>query len=105
MGTTRSTDEHATASTAPDAQRAFGEMLRAVESPGALTDKAKELIVFALVVHSRCASCFDAHHDKALGMGITQAEMDEAAWCAIAMGGAPVSMFYKEAMIRVQSRG
>ena len=28
---------------------------------------------------------------------MTQAELDEAAWCAIAMGGAPVRMFYQEA--------
>ena len=25
-----------------------------------------------------------------------QAELDEAAWCAIALGGAPVKMFYQE---------
>jgi hypothetical protein len=31
-------------------------------------------------------------------MGITQAELDEAAWCAIAMGGAPVRMFYEQAV-------
>jgi alkylhydroperoxidase/carboxymuconolactone decarboxylase family protein YurZ len=32
---------------------------------------------------------------KALAMGISQEELDEAAWCAIAMGGAPVRMFYE----------
>ncbi len=31
-------------------------------------------------------------------MGITQAQLDEAAWCAVAMGGAPVRMFYLEAI-------
>ena len=29
-------------------------------------------------------------------MGITREELDEAAWCAVAMGGAPVRMFYQE---------
>jgi ribosomal protein S11 len=33
---------------------------------------------------------------KARKMGITQQELDEAAWCAVAMGGAPVRMFYQE---------
>jgi hypothetical protein len=34
------------------------------------------------------------HYEKALGMGITREELDEAAWCAIAIGGAPVKMVY-----------
>jgi alkylhydroperoxidase/carboxymuconolactone decarboxylase family protein YurZ len=48
------------------------------------------------VVRSRCEACFDAHFRRARELGITQAELDEAAWCAIAMGGAPVKMFYQE---------
>jgi len=36
-------------------------------------------------------------------MGLTQAELDEAAWCAIAMGGAPVKMFYQESLERIQN--
>jgi len=31
-------------------------------------------------------------------MGFTQAEIDEAVWMAIAFGGAPVMMFYKEVL-------
>jgi len=47
----------------------------------------------------------DGHH-RALAareMGLTQAELDEAAWCAIAMGGAPVKMFYQESLRRIQN--
>jgi hypothetical protein len=29
-------------------------------------------------------------------MGITPEQLDEAAWLAVAMGGAPVRMFYLE---------
>jgi selenide,water dikinase len=88
------------AGSAAEAQRAFGAFMRAVQAPGALDARAKELILLALVIQSRCAPCFDAHRQKALEMGITQAEIDEAAWCAIAMGGAPVKMFYQECVAK-----
>lgn len=80
------------------ARRAFGALMRSVQAGGSLDERTKELILFALVLHSRCAPCFTAHYDKARQMGISQTELDEAAWCAIAMGGAPVKMFYQEAM-------
>ena len=83
--------------TTPDAQRAFGALLGAVQAPGNLDARTKELILFSLAVYSRCAPCFAAHRQKARDLGLTQAELDEAAWCAIAMGGAPVRMFYQEA--------
>ena len=35
-----------------------------------------------------------AHVKKAKAMGFTDAEIDEAAWMAIAFGGSPVMMFY-----------
>ena len=84
------------------AQRAFGELMRSVQAPGALDAKTKELILFSLVVLSRCQPCFAARYEKALGMGLRQSELDEAAWCAIAMGGAPVRMFYQQCLRRVK---
>ena len=79
--------------------------LRSAQAAGALSEKAKELILFSLVIQSRCAPCFDAHYQKARELGITQAELDEAAWCAIAMGGAPVKLFYQENLVRTQQSG
>ena len=93
----------ATASSAAETQRAFGALMRSVQTAGALSEKAKELILFSLVLHSRCHPCFDTHYQKARELGITQAELDEAAWCAIAMGGAPVRMFYQECLRRAQT--
>jgi selenide, water dikinase len=90
----------ATAGSAAETQRAFGGLMRSVQAAGALSEKAKELILFSLVLHSRCHPCFDAHVQRARELGITQAELDEAAWCAIAMGGAPVRMFYQECLSR-----
>jgi selenide,water dikinase len=83
-------------SSAAESQKAFGALMRSVQSAGALDEKTKELILFSQVVGSRCQPCFDVHFRKAREMGISQAELDEAAWCAIAMGGAPVKMFYQE---------
>ena len=83
-------------STVADTQIAFGELMRSVQAPGAIDAKTKELILFSLVVASRCQPCFEAHFRKARELGLTPAQLDEAAWCAIAMGGAPVKMFYQE---------
>ena len=85
--------------TVTETQKAFGAFMRAVQSPGALDARTKELILFSLVVFSRCGPCFRTHHEKALEMGISPSELEEAAWCAIALGGAPVRMFYQECSI------
>ena len=92
----------AAASSVAETQKAFSAWMRSVQAGGALSEKAKELILFSLVVHSRCEPCFETHFRKAREMGITQAELDEAAWCAIAMGGAPVKMFYQENLERLK---
>ena len=86
-----------------ETQRAFGSFMRAVQAPGALSEKTKELILFGLVLQSRCAPCFDAHLEAARRLEITQTELDEVAWCAIALGGAPVRMFYEESLQRASA--
>ncbi len=88
-------------SSAGESQKAFGALIRSVQTAGALNEKTKELILFSLVVASRCQPCFETHFRKARELGLTQAELDEAAWCAIAMGGAPVKMFYQESLRHV----
>jgi AhpD family alkylhydroperoxidase len=88
---------------AAESQKAFAALLRSVQSAGVLDEKTKELILFSLVVGSRCQPCFEAHYRKARDLGIPQAQLDEAAWCAIALGGAPVKMFYQECLERMQA--
>jgi selenide, water dikinase len=80
-----------------DAAQAFGAMMRATAADGAIDAKTKELINLALVVLARCGPCLTHHLGAARKLGITQEQIDEAVWCAIAMGGAPVKMFYEEA--------
>ncbi len=92
----------AAAGTAAESQKAFAALIRSVQAAGALDEKTKELILFSLVVASRCHPCFEAHERKARDLGIPQAQLDEAAWCAIALGGAPVKMFYQECLARLQ---
>ena len=89
--------------TAAEAQRGFGAMMRAAQGAGLLEAKTKELILLSLVIHSRCAPCFDAHYHQARQLGISDTEIEEVAWCAIAMGGAPVRMFYQERMAHVRN--
>lgn len=86
------------------AAEAFAAFLQAVQAGGALSEKTKELIQFSLVVYSRCQPCFETHLRKARALGLTPAELDEAAWCAVAMGGAPVKMFYAENTERIAAK-
>ena len=87
-----------------DSLQAFGALMRSTSQAGAIDERAKELINFALVLMARCEPCVQAHLAKARKMGITQEELDEAAWCATVMGGAPVRMFYTE-MLDAESEG
>ncbi len=87
-----------------DSLQAFGALMRSTGQSGAIDGRTKELINFALVLMARCDPCVQAHLAKARKMGITQEELDEIAWCATAMGGAPVRMFYME-MLKAESGG
>ena len=87
-------DPNANPSRAGDAH---GEFLGAAFAPGALDVIQKELTTLALAVLARCGPCIDVHLSKALEMGITREEIEEVAWMAVAMGGAPVYMFWEEA--------
>ena len=73
----------------------FHEFLKSANAPGALGAKTKQAMAVALSVLAKCEPCVKSHIKKARAMGFTQEEIDEAAWMAIAFGGAPLMMFYK----------
>ena len=50
----------------------------------------------ALSISQRCKPCLKAHMKGALEMGITRAEIEEAAALAVAFAGAPSLMLYNE---------
>ena len=94
-----------TTEAAAGTRQAFGGFLRALSADGAIDARTKELILFALIVMAKCEPCVEAHRDIALKMGIAQDELDEAAWCAVGMGGAPVWMFYQTVMEKLGKAG
>lgn len=87
-------------STALESDQSFTALMNSVARDGAIDARTKQLIAFSLVVHARCEPCIEVHYDKAKKMGITNQELEEAAWCAVSMGGAPVRMFFSDFMRR-----
>lgn len=79
------------------AQKKFQEFIQAATAPGALDARTKQAISVALSVLARCEPCIKHHVKKAEQMGLSAAEIDEAAWMAIAFGGSPVMAFYNAA--------
>ncbi|MGB3194003.1 MAG: carboxymuconolactone decarboxylase family protein [Phycisphaerae bacterium] len=80
------------------AEEMFKAFMKTAGAPGALDAATKQALQIALSVLARCGPCIRIQVEKARKMGFTQAEIDEAVWMAIAFGGAPVMMFYKEVM-------
>lgn len=78
----------------PDRYQTF---LKRANQPGLIDARGKKLMAIALSVAQRCEPCLKSHLKSALAMGITPAEIDEAAWLAIAFAGSPAMMLYKEA--------
>ena len=70
--------------------------MKAANQPGLIDARAKKLMAVALSVVQRCEPCLKIHLRAALAMGISKAEIDEAANLAIAFGGCTAMMFYKD---------
>jgi len=76
----------------PSQMRSFGRMLEAIESPGKLDRKTKELISVCLSITGQCHWCIAFHVKNALDAGATSEEILEASWVAVLMGGGPALM-------------
>ncbi|MFZ5831870.1 MAG: carboxymuconolactone decarboxylase family protein [Planctomycetota bacterium] len=72
----------------------FQEFMKAASAPGKLDARAKRAIAIALSVLAKCEPCAKIHMRKAKEMGMSQEEIDEAAWLAVSFGGCPTMMFY-----------
>lgn len=59
---------------------------------GALDQKTKELIAFAIGVANRCDGCLGFHARALVKLGATEQEVSEALGVAIQMGGGPSLM-------------
>ncbi len=94
----------APAASAPGAgatENAFRAFMGAAGKPGALDAATKQAVNLALSVLAKCEPCLATHVRKARAMGFSDAEIDDAAWMAIAFGGSPTWMFYKDAMKKI----
>ncbi len=79
----------------PREMKAFGGMMEAIEAPGALDGKQKELIAIALSICAHCKWCIAYHVGQALKQGATRKEITEAGWVAVLMGGGPSLMYFQ----------
>ena len=79
-----------------DPSSLFATFLKAANRPGLIEARAKKLMAIALSVSQRCRPCLAAHLRAARNLGISDAEIDEAAWLGIAFGGSPAMMLYQE---------
>ncbi len=82
-------------------ETSFSSFMSKVNRPGGLDAFTKQAVNLALSIHSKCKPCLKTHIAKARKMGYTESEIDEAAWMAIAFGGSPAMMFYKEVKAEV----
>ena len=67
----------------------FMGLLEAIEKPGALDKKTKELIAVALSVTGHCEWCIAYHVKSAFDCQATAEEIREAGWVGVLMGGGP----------------
>ncbi len=81
---------------AADTLGIFTEFMKAANAPGLVDRKSKKLMAIVLSIAHHCQPCLKIHLQGAIQMGITKAEIDEAANLAIAFGGGPAMMFHKE---------
>jgi AhpD family alkylhydroperoxidase len=75
---------------APEINDAFENFSRAVFSPGALSEKSKQLIAVAVAHVTQCPYCIAGHSRLARRKGASDEEIMEAIWVAAEMraGGA-----------------
>ena len=82
----------------PDTLKAFGDLSRAAQKPGALERKTKELIALAIAVTVRCDACVAYHARAVARAGATRQEVAEASEVAVQMGGGPAVNYAAEAL-------
>jgi len=81
---------------AGDALAMFKDFMKAANEPGLIDRRNKKLMAVMLSIAVRCAPCLRIHLKAALAMGLTKAEIDEAAGWPCPSGGCSALMFYKE---------
>ncbi len=81
---------------AGDPIQKFKNFISSTLQPGAIDVVSKELIALALSIGVQCVPCSKMHVKKALEMGISKEEIEEAAAISIAFGGCKSLMLWME---------
>ena len=77
----------------PDVYDGFRQLHHAAFAPGALDQRTKELMAFAIAVGQQCDGCIAAHARAAAQAGATREEAAEAIGVAILMNGGPATIY------------
>ncbi len=64
---------------------AFDGAVFAADEQRAIPLKFRELIAVAVAITTQCVYCIDAHSQRAVAAGASEAELAEAAWVATAI--------------------
>ena len=79
----------------PETMKAFGGFHHASVAKGALDVKTKELVALGTAVTAHCEWCIAIHVKGCMDAGASRAEIMEAAWVAVLMGGGPALMYFQ----------
>ena len=77
----------------PEQMSAFGNLMSATKTAGALDGKTKALVALAVSITAHCEWCIAVYVRNALAEGATREDIFEASWVAVLMGGGPALMF------------
>lgn len=82
----------------PEYKKLYMSFMKEVSKEGYIDLKSKKLMAIALSIAQHCKPCLKIHIKSAREMGISQNEIEEAAYLAIQFAGAPAMMFYNEVL-------
>jgi AhpD family alkylhydroperoxidase len=88
---------------APEFMKAFMGFMKSAEDESQLDIKTIELILISLAVSNQCSYCIELHIAKGLKVGLTRAEILDAAKLAVVMGGGPALMYTLEVVRKALS--
>jgi len=77
----------------PEFMKAFMGFMKNAEESSEFDAKTTELILIALSISKQCSYCIELHVAKGLKVGLTRAEILDAAKLAVLMGGGPTLMY------------
>ena len=89
----------------PEPMVGFLDLMRTAKADGALDAKTKNIILAALAVANQCDWCIALHVSNAVKSGATRAEIMEAGWLSVLMGGGPKLTYLKLVRDELEANG